>query len=209
MDKRILGNNLGVSAIGLGCAGPSRSYGPPPPKAEVIAVIRSAAERGVTFFDTAEAYGPSEELVGEALAPFAGQVVIATKFGFAFDGNGNIAGLDGRPEHIKRVTDASLHRLRVQTIDLLYQHRVDFEVPIEDVAGAVKELIGGGVSRKLKCCLPWPNSALASCHTARWVEASSPEASPNACNSTAPTSAAAFRAFLPTPAPRTKPWLIC
>jgi aryl-alcohol dehydrogenase-like predicted oxidoreductase len=144
MDNRILGNNLGVSAIGLGCAGLSRSYGPPRPKAEVIAVIRSAVERGVTFFDTAEAYGPSEELVGEALAPFAGQVVIATKFGFAFNANGNIAGLDSRPEHIKQVADASLRRLRVQTIDLLYQHRVDPEVPIEDVAGAVKELISDG-----------------------------------------------------------------
>jgi aryl-alcohol dehydrogenase-like predicted oxidoreductase len=144
VDKRVLGNDLEVSAIGLGCAGMSRSYGPPRPKADVIAVIRSAVERGVTFFDTAEAYGPSEELVGEALAPFAGQVVIATKFGFAFDANGNIAGLDSRPEHIKEVTDASLERLRVQTIDLLYQHRVDPEVPIEDVAGTVKELIAEG-----------------------------------------------------------------
>jgi aryl-alcohol dehydrogenase-like predicted oxidoreductase len=144
VDKRILGNDLEVSAIGLGCAGMSRGYGPRRPKAEMIAVIRSAVERGVTFFDTAEAYEPSEELVGEALAPFAGQVVIATKFGFAFDANGNIAGLDSRPEHIKEVTDASLERLRVQTIDLLYQHRVDPEVPIEDVAGTVKELIAEG-----------------------------------------------------------------
>jgi aryl-alcohol dehydrogenase-like predicted oxidoreductase len=144
MDKRILGNDLEVSAIGLGCMGMSRGYGPSGPQSDMITVIRSAVERGVTFFDTAEAYGPNEELVGEALAPFAGQVVIATKFGFAFDANGNIAGLDSRPEHIKQVADASLRRLRVQTIDLLYQHRVDPEVPIEDVAGTVKELIGDG-----------------------------------------------------------------
>ncbi|MBO0881674.1 MAG: aldo/keto reductase [Mycobacterium sp.] len=144
MDKRILGKNLEVSAIGLGCAGMGRSYGVPRSKAELIAVIRSAVERGVTFFDTAEAYGPSEELVGEALAPFAGQVAIATKFGFAFDANGKVAGVDSQPEHIKQVTDASLRRLRVQTIDLLYQHRVDPQVPIEDVAGTVKELIAAG-----------------------------------------------------------------
>jgi aryl-alcohol dehydrogenase-like predicted oxidoreductase len=144
MDKRILGNNLEVSAIGLGCMGMSRSYGPSGPKGEMIAVIRSAVERGVTFFDTAEAYGPNEELVGEALAPFAGEVIIATKFGFAFDANGNIGGLDSRPEHIKQVADASLRRLRVQAIDLLYQHRVDPEVPIEDVAGTVRELIAAG-----------------------------------------------------------------
>jgi aryl-alcohol dehydrogenase-like predicted oxidoreductase len=144
MDKRILGNNLEVSAIGLGCAGIGRSYGPSRSKTEMIAVIRSAVERGVTFFDTAEAYGPSEELVGEALVPFAGQVVIATKFGFSFDAKGNVAGVDSRPEHIKQVVDTSLRRLRVQTIDLLYQHRVDPEVPIEDVAGTVKELIVAG-----------------------------------------------------------------
>jgi aryl-alcohol dehydrogenase-like predicted oxidoreductase len=113
----------------------------------MIAVIRSAVERGVTFFDTAEAYGDNEELVGEALAPFAGQVVIATKFGFAFEANGNIAGVDSRPEHIKQVADASLRRLGVETIDLLYQHRVDPKVPIEDVAGAVKELIEDGKVR--------------------------------------------------------------
>jgi aryl-alcohol dehydrogenase-like predicted oxidoreductase len=144
MDTRLLGNSLEVSAIGLGCMGMSRGFGPSGPKHEMIAVIRDAVERGVTFFDTAEAYGPNEELVGEALAPFAGQVVIATKFGFAFDSNGNIAGLDSRPEHIKQVADASLRRLGVETIDLLYQHRVDPQVPIEDVAGAVKQLIGDG-----------------------------------------------------------------
>jgi aryl-alcohol dehydrogenase-like predicted oxidoreductase len=144
VDKRILGDDLEVSAIGLGCMGMSRGFGPSGSKAEMIAVIRAAVERGVTFFDTAEAYGDNEELVGEALAPFAGQVVIATKFGFAFGADGNIAGLNSRPEHIKEVADNSLRRLGVQTIDLLYQHRVDPEVPIEDVAGTVKELIGEG-----------------------------------------------------------------
>ena len=144
MDKRILGGNLAVSAIGLGCMGMSRGFGPSGSKAEMIAVIRAAVERGVTFFDTAEAYGDNEELVGEALAPFAGQVVIATKFGFKFGADGNIAGLDSRPEHIKEVADNSLRRLGVDTIDLLYQHRVDPEVPIEDVAGTVTELIQNG-----------------------------------------------------------------
>lgn len=147
MDKRVLGDNLEVSAIGLGCMGMSRGFGPSGSTAEMIAVIRGAVERGVTFFDTAEAYGPNEELVGEALAPFAGQVVIATKFGFAFGADGNIAGLDSRPEHIKEVADNSLRRLGVETIDLLYQHRVDPEVPIEDVAGTVKELIADGKVR--------------------------------------------------------------
>src|SRR6202789_3749234 len=144
MDKRILGDNLEVSAIGLGCMGMSRGFGPSGSKADMIAVIRAAVERGVTFFDTAEAYGDNEELVGEALAPFAGQVVIATKFGFAFGADGNVAGLNSRPDHIKEVADNSLRRLGVDTIDLLYQHRVDPEVPIEDVAGTVKELIDGG-----------------------------------------------------------------
>jgi aryl-alcohol dehydrogenase-like predicted oxidoreductase len=147
VDKRVLGDNLEVSAIGLGCMGMSRGFGPSGSTAEMIAVIRGAVERGVTFFDTAEAYGPNEELVGEALAPFAGQVVIATKFGFAFGADGNIAGLDSRPEHIKEVADNSLRRLGVETIDLLYQHRVDPEVPIEDVAGTVKELIADGKVR--------------------------------------------------------------
>jgi len=144
VDKRILGENLEVSAIGLGCMGMSRGFGPSGSKAEMIAVVRAAVEHGVTFFDTAEAYGDNEELVGEALAPFAGQVVIATKFGFAFGADGNIAGLDSRPEHIKEVADTSLRRLGVETIDLLYQHRVDPDVPIEDVAGTVKELIQNG-----------------------------------------------------------------
>jgi aryl-alcohol dehydrogenase-like predicted oxidoreductase len=144
VDKRILGDNLEVSAIGLGCMGMSRGLGPSGSKAEMIEVIRAAVERGVTFFDTAEAYGDNEELVGEALAPFAGQVVIATKFGFKFGADGNIAGMDSRPEHIKEVADNSLRRLGVETIDLLYQHRVDPEVPIEEVAGTVKELIQNG-----------------------------------------------------------------
>lgn len=147
MHKRVLGNNLEVSAIGLGCMGMSRGFGPAAPEDEMIALIRSAVEHGVTFFDTAEAYGPNEELVGEALEPFAGQVVIATKFGFAFDAKGNIAGLNSRPEHIKEVAEASLRRLMVPTIDLFYQHRVDPEVPIEDVAAAVKELIDDGKVR--------------------------------------------------------------
>src|ERR1700761_7646621 len=144
MDKRILGDHLEVSAIGLGCMGMSRGFGPSGSKAGMIAVIHAAVERGVTFFDTAEAYGDNEELVGEALAPLREQVVIATKFGFAFGADGNVAGLNSRPEHIKEVADNSLRRLGVDTIDLLYQHRVDPEVPIEDVAGTVKELIDGG-----------------------------------------------------------------
>jgi aryl-alcohol dehydrogenase-like predicted oxidoreductase len=148
MQKRKLGkSNLEVSAIGLGCMGMSFGYGPPADKHEMISLIRLAVERGVTFFDTAEVYGPftNEELVGEALAPFRGQVVIATKFGFKLDPNtGKQAGMDSRPEHIKEVTEASLKRLKVDAIDLLYQHRVDPDVPIEDVAGTVKELIKEG-----------------------------------------------------------------
>ena len=148
MQKRKLGNsNLEVSAIGLGCMGMSFSYGPPKDKPEMTAVLRAAVERGVTFFDTAEVYGPflNEELVGEALAPFRGQVVIATKFGFKLDPNtGKQVGLDSRPEHIKDVADASLKRLRTDVIDLFYQHRVDPNVPVEDVAGAVKDLIQQG-----------------------------------------------------------------
>ena len=144
MDNRILGDGLEVSAIGLGCMGMSRGFGPSGSKADMIAVIHAAVERGVTFFDTAEAYGDNEELVGEALAPFAGQIVIATKFGFAFGADGNVAGLNSRPENIKAVADNSLRRLGVDSIDLFYQHRVDPEVPIEDVAGTVKELIDGG-----------------------------------------------------------------
>jgi len=149
MQKRKLGNsNLEVSAIGLGCMGMSFSYGPPRDKQEMISLLRSAVERGVTFFDTAEVYGPftNEELVGEALSPFREQVVIATKFGFKLkpDGEPGWVGLDSRPEHIKQVAEASLKRLKVEVIDLFYQHRVDPDVPIEDVAGAVKELIQQG-----------------------------------------------------------------
>lgn len=149
MQKRTLGNtNLGVSAIGLGCMGMSASYGPPQDKQQMISLIRSAVELGVTFFDTAEVYGPfiNEEVVGEALAPFRGQVVIATKFGFKPDlkGDSGWVGLDSRPEHIQHVADGSLKRLGVEVIDLFYQHRVDPAVPIEDVAGAVKDLIRQG-----------------------------------------------------------------
>jgi len=147
MQKRKLGKtNLEVSAIGLGCMGMSFGYGPPKEKQEMIALIRAAVERGVTFFDTAEVYGPftNEELVGEALAPFHEQVVIATKFGFKFNPKGEQIALDSRPEHIKEVADASLKRLRTDVIDLFYQHRVDPNVPIEDVAGAVKDLIHEG-----------------------------------------------------------------
>src|SRR6266496_2031151 len=146
MQKRRLGeSNLEVSALGLGCMGMSFGYGPAADKKEMISLIRSAVDRGVEFFDTAEVYGPftNEELVGEALAPFRDQVVIATKFGFRIE-NGKQIGLDSRPEHIKEVADASLKRLRTDVIDLLYQHRVDPNVPIEDVAGAVKDLIQAG-----------------------------------------------------------------
>jgi aryl-alcohol dehydrogenase-like predicted oxidoreductase len=149
MQKRKLGNsNLEVSALGLGCMSMSFGYGPPGDKQKMIEVIRAAVRAGVTFFDTAEVYGPftNEELVGEALAPFRQQVVIATKFGFKLV-DGKQAGLDSRPEHIKQVADASLKRLKVETIDLFYQHRVDPEVPIEDVAGAVKDLIRAGKVR--------------------------------------------------------------
>jgi aryl-alcohol dehydrogenase-like predicted oxidoreductase len=148
MQKRKLGkSNLEVSALGLGCMGLSFGYGPAVDKKEGISLIRAAVEGGVTFFDTAEVYGPytNEELVGEALAPFRQRVVIATKFGFKIDPNtGKQAGLDSRPEHIKEVAEASLKRLQTDTIDLFYQHRVDPEVPIEDVAGAVKDLIRQG-----------------------------------------------------------------
>ena len=148
MQKRKLGkSNLEVSALGLGCMGMSFGYGPPAEKKEMISLIRSAVESGVTFFDTAEVYGPfiNEELVGEALAPLREKVVIATKFGFKLDPNtGRQIGTDSRPEHIKEVAEASLKRLKVEAIDLLYQHRVDPNVPIEDVAGAVKDLIHQG-----------------------------------------------------------------
>ena len=149
MQKRKLGNShLEVSAVGLGCMGMSFSYGPPKDKKEMTALLRAAVDRGITFFDTAEVYGPftNEELVGEALAPFRGRVAIATKFGFNLnpDGSPGWRGLDSRPERIKQVADASLKRLKVDAIDLFYQHRVDTSVPIEDVAGAVKELIQQG-----------------------------------------------------------------
>src|SRR5712672_2517847 len=148
MQKRALGkSNLEVSALGLGCMGMSFSYGPPKDKQEMTALLRAAVDRGVTFFDTAEVYGPftNEELVGEALAPFRDQVVIATKFGFDIDPkDGKQKGLDSRPEHIKEVADASLKRLKTNVIDLFYQHRVDPNVPIEEVAGAVKDLIRQG-----------------------------------------------------------------
>jgi len=148
MQKRKLGkSNLEVSALGLGCMGMSFGYGPAGDKKEMISLIRSAVERGLTFFDTAEVYGPftNEELVGEALVPFRDRVAIATKFGFKLDPNsGKQAGLDSRPAHIKQVAEASLKRLRADVIDLFYQHRVDPDVPIEDVAGAVKDLIKAG-----------------------------------------------------------------
>jgi len=150
MQKRKLGkNNLEVSAIGLGCMGMSFSYGPPKDKKEMTNLLHAAVDRGITFFDTAEVYGPflNEELVGEALAPFRGKVVIATKFGFDLSGGDHrpgTAGVNSRPEHLKQAVEGSLKRLKLETIDLLYQHRVDPNVPIEDVAGAVKELIQAG-----------------------------------------------------------------
>src|SRR6516165_6671173 len=150
MRSRRLGkSNLEVSAIGLGCMGMSFSYGPPKDKREMTKLLHAAVDRGITFFDTAEVYGPflNEELVGEALAPFRGRVVIATKFGFDLTGSDNrpgAAGLNSRPEHIKQAVEGSLKRLKVESIDLLYQHRVDLSVSIEDVAGTVKELIQAG-----------------------------------------------------------------
>jgi len=151
MQNRKLGRtNLQVSAVGLGCMGMSFGYGPPKDKRQMISVIWAAVERGVTFFDTAEVYGPftNEELVGEALAPFRKEVVIATKFGFQLNpASGKQIGLDSRPEHIREVAEASLKRLKVDAIDLFYQHRVDLDVPIEDVAGAVKKLIQEGKVR--------------------------------------------------------------
>jgi len=152
MQKRKLGNsNLEVSTLGLGCMGMSFSYGPPKDKQEMTSVLRAAVERGITFFDTAEVYGPylNEELVGEALSPVRDRVVIATKFGYKLKPNGEpgFLGLDSRPEHIKEVAEGSLKRLRTDVIDLYYQHRVDPEVPIEDVAGAVKDLIQQGKAK--------------------------------------------------------------
>jgi aryl-alcohol dehydrogenase-like predicted oxidoreductase len=150
MEKRTLGSSgLSVSAIGLGCMGMSYGYGPAADKREMIALIRLAVERGVTFFDTAEAYGPflNEELLGEALAPHRAGVVIATKFGFRFGPKGEQTGMDSRPEHIREVAEASLRRLKIDAIDLFYQHRVDPNVPIEEVAGAVRDLIQEGKVR--------------------------------------------------------------
>ena len=148
MKRRMLGRGLEVSALGLGCMGMSFGYGPPGERTEMIGVIRSAVEQGVNFFDTAEVYGPwiNEELIGEALAPWRGEVIIATKFGFQLkpDGSPGYTGLNSRPEHIREVVDGSLRRLRVEAIDLLYQHRVDPAVPIEDVAGTVRDLIAAG-----------------------------------------------------------------
>ncbi len=145
MQTRTLGNQLNVSAIGLGCMGMSFGYGPAADKGDMIALMRAAVEQGVTFFDTAEVYGPftNEELVGEALEPFRGEVVIATKFGFNYQ-DGKMSGVNSRPDNIRAVTEASLKRLRVEVIDLLYQHRVDPSVPIEDVAGTVRDLIAEG-----------------------------------------------------------------
>ncbi len=150
MQTRTVGTHgLEVSALGLGCMGMSQSFGPRPPREEMITFLRTAVQRGVTFFDTAEVYGPfhNEDLVGEALEPVRNQVVIATKFGFAFDENGAQTGVTSRPENIRAAVEGSLRRLRTDTIDLLYQHRVDPQVPIEEVAGTVKELIEAGKVR--------------------------------------------------------------
>src|SRR5512142_2736224 len=150
MQRRQIGNGkLEVSALGFGCMGLSHAYGKGPDKKDAVALINAAVERGVTFFDTAEAYGPftNEELVGEALAPFRGQVIIATKFGFKVTANDRPKGIDSRPAHIREVAEASLKRLKVDALDLFYQHRVDPNVPIEDVAGAVKDLLREGKGR--------------------------------------------------------------
>lgn len=146
MQKRTLGKNLEVSALGLGCMGMTFGYPPYPDKTQMISLIRTAIDLGVTFFDTAEVYGPfsNEELVGEALAPYRDRVVIATKFGFEFDKDGKQIGMNSRPEHVKRAVEGSLKRLGIEAIDLYYQHRVDPNVPIEEAAGAVKELIAQG-----------------------------------------------------------------
>src|SRR5690349_16851342 len=149
MQKRTLGNGLQVSALGLGCMGMSHGYGKPADRQDMIRLMHAAVDRGVTLFDTAEVYGPyiNEELVGEGLAPFKGRVVIATKFGFRIGATGAQSGVDSRPEHIREVAEASLKRLKIETIDLFYQHRVDPDVPIEDVAGAVRDLIRAGKVR--------------------------------------------------------------
>jgi aryl-alcohol dehydrogenase-like predicted oxidoreductase len=157
MKTRILGDGLETSAIGLGCMGLSFGLGPATDRTEALAVIRSAAERGVTLFDTAEGYGPyvNEEIVGEALQPFRDDVLVATKFGFDINSKGETVGLNSRPGHIREVVDASLRRLRTDHTDVLYQHRVDPNVPMEDVAGAVKELIAEGKLAWLLAQKPW------------------------------------------------------
>src|SRR5688500_11408520 len=184
LATRTLGTQgLAVSAIGLGCMGMSFAYGPAGDRQAMIALLRAAVERGVTFFDTAQVYGPftNEELVGEALAPFREQAVIATKFGFAFDADGETAGLNSRPEYIRRMTESSLERLRVEAIDLYYQHRVDPNVPIEDVAGTVKDLIAegkvkhfglseAGVRTSRRAHAVQPVSALQSAYSRWWRE---------------------------------------
>jgi len=212
MKKRNLGNScLEVSAIGLGCMGMSFGYGPAADKREMISLIRTAVERGVTFFDTAEVYGPftNEELVGEALAPFRGQVVIATKFGFDLDPNtGQQGGLDSRPDHVKQVAEASLKRLKIDAIDLLYQHRVDSNVPIEDVAGAVKDLIHEGKVKHFGLSEPSRNSESDSFPTALWARASSRAPSTRTRHSTAPISATSFPASRRRLGRQTRPWLI-
>jgi aryl-alcohol dehydrogenase-like predicted oxidoreductase len=149
MTTRTLGNGLTVSSLGLGCMGISQSFGPSPERSTMVTFVREAVDHGITFFDTAEVYGPfaNEEIVGEALEPVRDQVVIATKFGFSFDEDGHQSGVSSRPENIRAAVDGSLRRLRTDVIDLLYQHRVDPGVPIEDVAGTVKELIGAGKVR--------------------------------------------------------------
>ena len=202
MHTRLLGQGLEVSAVGLGCMGMSQSYGPNPgDRDDMIGVIRYAVETaGITFFDTAEVYGPfvNEELVGDALRPLRDRVVIATKFGFDLDADGGNHGLNSRPERIRQVADASLQRLGTEVIDLFYQHRVDPNVPIEEVAGAVGELVAAGKVRHFglseasartirrahavhpvtaappsrRCCPPAPSSASASCRSARWARAS-------------------------------------
>ena len=223
MQKRKLGNsNLEVSALGLGCMGMSFSYGPPKDKQEMVSLLHAAVERGITFFDTAEVYGPftNEELLGEALSSLRDKLVIATKFGFSMnaDGKPGSHSLNSRPEHIKEVAEASLKRLRIDVIDLFYQHRVDPDVPIEDVAGAVKDLIQsgkvkhfglseagaktircGGAAPKRRSSPPSKNSASASSPTVRSAKASSPARSTRAPHSPATTSA------VPCPASRRKP----
>src|SRR5688572_8228600 len=204
LSRRRLGNSgIEVSALGLGCMGMSHGYGALPDRLQMIELLHAAVDRGITFFDTAEVYGPftNEDLLGEALAPFKGKLVIATKFGFAIGQAAGSAGpaLDSRPAHIREVVDASLARLRLECIDLLYQHRVDPAVPIEDVAGTVRDLIKLGKVKHLglpeggvqtirrahagspvragpsaSSCPPSRNSASASCRTARWVVAFSP-----------------------------------